>query len=130
MDLSGDDLGDIEQNHKTLTGMGIRLAEKENKPEEALRCFELLLAQDPWDALSLNNKAHCLRALERVEEARSSAIASITIEPRLLHGWCTLGEIQLLAGERVCARLSFDQALKLTEDPSTADTIREFINQC
>ena len=45
MDLSNENLGDIEHTHKALTRMGIRLVDKENKPEEGLRCFELLLAQ-------------------------------------------------------------------------------------
>jgi len=130
MDLDGDRVGDVEFTHKDLTRMGIRLVDEENKPEEALRCFELLLAQNPWDALSLNNKAHCLRALKRVEEARSTVIASITMEPRMPHTWCTLGEIQLLTNEKVCARLSFEQALALAEKPAIADAIREFLKQC
>lgn len=130
MELDGIDFGDIEQTHKELTNLGIRLMEHEKKPEEAMRCFDLLLAQDPWDALSLNNKAHCLRVLERIDEARSTAFASITIEPHLAEGWCTLGEIQLLADENVCARLSFEQALKVAKTPQLGETIQRWLNQC
>src|SRR5262245_48538666 len=106
-----DDIGGVEHTREGLTELGIRLVDHEGKPAVALRCFEILLAQDPWDALSLNNKAHCLRALNRVEEARSTCVSAITIEPRLAVSWCTLGEIQALAGEKSSARLSYEVSL-------------------
>lgn len=127
MELTDREIESVEPTRGGLTKLGIRLAQVEGRPEAALECFEILLAQDPWDALSLNNKAHCLRALKRVEEARATALASITVDPNLSQGWCTLGEIQALAGERLSASLSFEVSLRLCQGTPDEAWVREQI---
>jgi tetratricopeptide (TPR) repeat protein len=125
MDLTDRDFDGIEPTREELTKLGIRLVDVEGRAEAALKCFEILLAQDPWDGYSLNNKAHCLRALKRVEEARETVFSSITITPKLAEGWCTLGEIQALAGERLSASLSFELALRLAKDTPLEPAVLE-----
>ncbi len=65
-----------------LIRLGTRLVDEEDKPDAALHCFETLLAQEPWDVVCLNNKAHCLRALHRVEEGQRSSALLETRERR------------------------------------------------
>jgi len=103
---------DAGLNKDEITRLGIRLVEEQGDPASGLQCFEKLLLHDPWDYLSLNNKAHCLLAMSRIEEARDACMASIIIEPRLGITWCTLGEIQATCNEICNARLCLQTALK------------------
>ena len=85
----------------------------EGKYEEALRVTEVCVKTNPWDVVAINNKADALRGLGRLEEAKEILVWGLTIDPKLAIGWCTLGELQVLAGERFSARLSFEFALTL-----------------
>jgi tetratricopeptide (TPR) repeat protein len=83
--------------------------------QEALRIFELCLTLDPWNSILINNKADALRGLGRIEDARELVMWALTINPKLSIGWCTLGEIQILAGERFSGRISLELALSLMD---------------
>jgi len=81
--------------------------------QEAILMYDVYLLMNPWSVDGLNNKADCLLALDRLDEAREYVTRALTMDPSYPYPWCTLAEIQVKQKEYFCAKLNFRISLKL-----------------
>jgi tetratricopeptide (TPR) repeat protein len=110
-------------NPATLFNKAFELG-RAKKWQEAIRYYDLYLSVHPWNANAINNKADAMRALGQIQAAKELVIWALTLDPHLSEGWCTLGELQALAGEKFSARLNYELALSLQppDGPLHAET--------
>ena len=79
------------------------------------------LALDPTDAIAAFNRANCLRAADRPEEAEREFIRAIRHDPTLVEAWFNLAGLVAEQGRQGTARRHLERAV--AEDPDYADAI-------
>ncbi len=95
----------------------------EGKPDEAFPHFEAAARINPRDPMSRTNLGAYLQSHGRINEAiaQYESVITMTSDPGLLaQAHANLGAARRALGQDVAARHSFDEALRLNPDQSTA----------
>lgn len=107
--------GDRQLARATNT-LGLRAVQTQAYPDAA-RLFCDALAADPADQEILNNLAYALEKGNRLGEAKTAALATLTLAPRRASAWGNLGTILAAEGKEDTAVAALLLAYRFSQNP-------------
>jgi serine/threonine protein kinase/regulator of sirC expression with transglutaminase-like and TPR domain len=110
--ISSEDLTDLEWINRGVSLLAL------DRYDEALICFEKILAGEPQSARVWSHKGTALSGCERYEEALACFDRALAIDTQLASSWGSKGETLNLLGRPAEALACFNRALAL--DPQLA----------
>jgi tetratricopeptide (TPR) repeat protein len=96
-------------------------AEAAKQFADAALLYERCLAIDPGDSVAAFNRANCLKADGRIEEAAHSFAVAIKRDPAFVEAWFNFAILLRERGQPAAARQHLDHAI--ATDPTYADAI-------
>ena len=102
-----------------LNNLGIAYMDQQ-RPQDALKCFEEAAAADPKNYVPRLNQGIVLLNMQRSDDARAILTETAKVQPSDAHTWYNLGLLEKSVGNAEAAVANFEKVDAI--DPNDADT--------
>jgi tetratricopeptide (TPR) repeat protein len=102
-----------------LNNLGIAYMDQQ-RPQDALKCFEEAFAADPNNYVPRLNQGIALLNMQRSDDARAILTETAKAQPNDVHTWYNLGLLEKSVGNAEAAVADFEKVAAI--DPDDADT--------